>query len=154
MDDDCPHAKPGELFYFFTRRHGCWECKLEQHEAWVQGVKQRLDEALFHLAHGLAPVSLAGPPCAKYPHCDQILGGGWPELPPGYEVVGSSDPMWTPDLINWYVGEPPKELCPGCGRPWADVPVGHAFTFADGEWRCRDTEPISVEDFTARTRRT
>lgn len=126
MDDDCPHSKPGELFYFFTRRHGCYECKLEQHEAWVQGVKQRLDEALFHLAHGL-DATWDRLPCAKYPHCDQILGGGWAVLP--------------------------EELCPGCGRSWAGVPAGHAFTFADGGWRCRDAEPVGVEEFVARTRR-
>lgn len=107
MDDDCPHSKPGELFCFFTRRHGCYECKLEQHEAWVQGVKQRLDEALFHLAHGL-DATWDRLPCAKYPHCDQVLGGGWSVLPKGYEVVGVSDQMWTTDGIHWHVGELPR----------------------------------------------
>lgn len=84
----------------------------DDHEAWAASVQARFDEALSHLAHGLPAVPLAELPCAKYPHCDQILGGGWsgdwPILPPGYEVVSVSDPMWTTDLVHWHVGELPR----------------------------------------------
>lgn len=34
--------------------------------------------------------------------------GDWPILPPGYEFVGVSDPMWTTDLVHWHVGELPR----------------------------------------------
>lgn len=107
-EDDCPHAKPGDHFYAFLRRYGCYECERERYEAWVASVKARMDEALFHLAHGLPTLPLDQLPCAKYPCCDQVLGGGWPALPSGYELVGVSDQLWTADGVNWHVGELPR----------------------------------------------
>lgn len=60
----------------------------EAREAWVAGVRTRLDETLFHVAHGLPTLPLDQYPCAKYPHCDQILGGGWGER---FRVVENPD---------------------------------------------------------------
>lgn len=58
---------------------------------WETDVGARLDEALFHVAHGLPTLPLAEYPCAKHPHCDQILGAGWPGWPEPFRVIGNPD---------------------------------------------------------------
>lgn len=92
--------------YCPTCERGTARCRAEEADraAWVDSVRARLNEALVHLAHGLE-ANWDRLPCAKYPHCTEILGGGWVggwPIPPGVEIRYRDDP-WDAFLAAFKV---------------------------------------------------
>ncbi|WP_265560876.1 hypothetical protein [Streptomyces hygroscopicus] len=51
------------------------------------------------------------------------------------------------------LADPEPWSCPGCGRRWEDLPVGHHWTYSDGG-SCGDvTRPVSPAEFMQATSR-
>lgn len=76
-------------------------------------------------------IPVAGPPVVSFTRGD----APWPPLRAGSLSFEASFPIANLDPWAGFRGA----CCPGCDRPWAELPPGHTWTSADGG-SCRDVE--------------